>query len=117
MNAVAEVPMDPRLDEVVAEYLKAQALGQGSDRQDWMARHPDLASALVTFFDDFDHVHSFTAPLRQALSPIPCRRGQNIGPYHVLEEIGAGGMGIVYLAKHKQMERRVALKMLRAGCW
>src|SRR5262245_63443363 len=117
MNLASDISMDTRLDEVVAEYLKAQVRGDGSDRGDWIARHPDLAPALDAFFADFDHVHGVTAPLRQALSPTPCRRGQNIGPYKVLDEIGAGGMGVVYLAEHVQMDRRVALKMLRAGCW
>ena len=117
MNRVPDLSADTRLDEVVADFLKAQAIGDGSNRGDWIARHPDLAPALQAFFVDFDHVHGVTAPLRHALNPAPCRRGQNIGSYSVLDQIGAGGMGVVYLAQHVQMERRVALKMLRAGCW
>jgi serine/threonine protein kinase len=36
----------------------------------------------------------------------------SIGKYKVLERIGAGGMGSVYLCEHKLMRRRVALKVL-----
>ncbi len=35
-----------------------------------------------------------------------------LGKYKVLEKLGAGGMGIVYLCEHKLMRRRVAVKVL-----
>jgi eukaryotic-like serine/threonine-protein kinase len=39
-------------------------------------------------------------------------RGFSIGKYQILERLGAGGMGAVYLAEHMLMRRRVALKVL-----
>lgn len=39
-------------------------------------------------------------------------RGFQIGKYRVLERLGAGGMGSVYLCEHKVMRRRVAIKVL-----
>jgi serine/threonine protein kinase len=38
-----------------------------------------------------------------------------IGKYKVLEPIGAGGMGSVFLCEHKAMRRRVAVKVLSGG--
>lgn len=39
-----------------------------------------------------------------------------IGPYHLLEKIGEGGMGEVWVAEqHKPLHRRVALKLIKAG--
>lgn len=42
--------------------------------------------------------------------------GQEIGPYKLLQLLGEGGMGVVYLAEQEQpVRRRVALKVIRSG--
>jgi eukaryotic-like serine/threonine-protein kinase len=42
--------------------------------------------------------------------------GTVIGPYHLLQRIGEGGMGEVWLADQKQpVRRRVAIKLIKAG--
>ncbi len=40
--------------------------------------------------------------------------GQVVGSYRIMEQLGAGGMGDVYLAEHVQLARKVALKRLQS---
>jgi tetratricopeptide (TPR) repeat protein/tRNA A-37 threonylcarbamoyl transferase component Bud32 len=44
------------------------------------------------------------------------RPGSQIGPYKLLQQIGEGGMGVVYLAEQLEpVKRRVALKIIKPG--
>ena len=40
--------------------------------------------------------------------------GQHLGPYLILEQIGAGGMATVYKAYQPAVERDVAIKVIAA---
>jgi serine/threonine protein kinase/Flp pilus assembly protein TadD len=48
--------------------------------------------------------------------PITERPGTVIGPYKLLQQIGEGGMGVVYMADQESpVRRRVALKIIKPG--
>jgi WD40 repeat protein/serine/threonine protein kinase len=48
--------------------------------------------------------------------PVPERPGAMIGPYKLLEQIGEGGFGVVFLAEQTEpVRRKVALKVLKPG--
>jgi serine/threonine protein kinase/WD40 repeat protein/tetratricopeptide (TPR) repeat protein len=48
--------------------------------------------------------------------PITERPGTLIGPYKLLEQIGEGGMGLVFVAEQQQpIRRKVALKLIKPG--
>ena len=40
--------------------------------------------------------------------------GTRLGPYEVIAQIGAGGMGEVYTAKDTRLNRTIALKVCRS---
>ena len=48
--------------------------------------------------------------------PTPERPGSWIGPYKLLQQLGEGGMGVVFMAEQTEpVRRRVALKVIKPG--
>src|SRR5258706_13653236 len=46
---------------------------------------------------------------------MPLAAGQKLGPYEILDALGAGGMGEVYRARDTRLERTVAIKVLNSS--
>eukprot|EP00913_Durusdinium_trenchii_P011142 g10464.t1 len=80
---------------------------------DYIDRFPDHAATIRDVFAGSageptrDHQPSRAADERRSVEP-------TIDNYTILERIGAGGMGEVYLAEHQRFGRRVAVKILPA---
>jgi WD40 repeat protein len=118
---------DQRLHQVIATYLEAVQAGQAPDRQEFLARHPDLAPDLVAFFADHDKLRQLAEPVPSAAEaatlapaepPPTDPLGSTVryfGDYEVLGEIARGGMGVVFEARQVSLNRPVALKMILAG--
>ena len=66
--------------------------------QSWLERHPDQISP---------ERKDGTAVAFNSLT------GQTLGKYQILEPLGRGGMAQVYRAYHPQLDRYVAVKILR----
>ncbi|HYV66465.1 MAG TPA: serine/threonine protein kinase, partial [Myxococcales bacterium] len=59
--------------------------------------------------------HRPPRPAPQA--PGDLSRGATIGRYIVLEQLGIGAMGVVLLAYDPELDRRVALKLIKPSAW
>jgi serine/threonine protein kinase/tetratricopeptide (TPR) repeat protein len=63
----------------------------------------------------FHEAHG-TDPVAMIDDPITERPGTVIGPYKLMEQIGEGGMGLVFVAEQQQpVRRKVALKVIKPG--
>src|SRR5262245_15362035 len=96
------------LTELVA-IDRAYRRGQGFSRDDYVARFPNFAVAIDDAFRS-DTVTRLGPPPRQVAPPPPAIDG-----YEVLGELGKGGMGVVYKARHLRLKRLVALKVILQG--
>src|SRR6266576_5050027 len=51
-----------------------------------------------------------------ASTPVTEKEGDRIGRYKLLQQIGEGGMGVIYMAEQEEpVRRRVALKVIKLG--
>lgn len=100
---------DPRILAVSRDYLAELEAGRSPNRQEFLSRYPELAETLSECLDGID--------LAQSLRPLPAPpvvefAGKPIGDFQIVNEIGRGGMGVVYEAIQLSLGRRIALKVL-----
>ena len=99
--------LDKRTPEECAAFLDSAC---GSDA--------DLRARIENLLRSHEHAGSFLrSPLTATVDePTGQRPGTVIGPYKLLEQIGEGGFGVVFMAEQQQpMRRKVALKVLKPG--
>src|SRR6516165_10129798 len=116
MNVSTLSRSENELEDIILAYLTAVDAGQAPSRQDLLNHYPEFASDLAAFFADQDQTASYVSPLRNvgpagALVP----QDPSFGDYQLLEELGRGGMGVVFKAHQIGLHRPVALKMILAG--
>ena len=92
------------------EYLD-EACGDDAALRDKVQRLLDAHGAIGSFMDK-----PAAAPVATVDQPITEKLGTQIGPYKLLQQLGEGGMGVVYMAEQKEpVKRRVALKIIKPG--
>jgi WD40 repeat protein/serine/threonine protein kinase len=99
--------LEERLQDLFLRWMQAEDEGRATDCRQLLAENPDLAPYLREFFPPDDPLRDLVPP-RAVLRP-----GSAFGDYDRIELIGRGGMGEVYRAHQKSLDRTVALKMIR----
>lgn len=102
-----EPPVRPELEALLAECLeRAEAEGNGAIEQ-ICAEHPELARPLRARLHALQRLGLF-APADDEEPPPRAR----LGEFTLLRRLGAGGMGVVWLARQESLGREVAVKVL-----
>src|SRR5262249_42476455 len=132
MTSQENVPgHEEHFGEVLAAYLEAADAGWAPPREELLARYPAYRAELEAFFAARDQVDALAEPFRATLPPAPHlstpaegephpatgpgELPRSCGDYELLQEVARGGMGIVYKARQKSLNRIVALKMILSG--
>jgi serine/threonine protein kinase/tetratricopeptide (TPR) repeat protein len=115
LHAVGKLPPDEW-----AGYV-AEACGEDAELEQQVGRLLQVHREAGSFLDQPAAVAvtgKFASELGAGATAVPLleRPGTVIGPYKLLQQIGEGGMGAVYMAEQTQpVHRKVALKLIKAG--
>jgi WD40 repeat protein len=111
------------LEEVLCEHMQRLDRGEDVGREHLLASHPELAEELRSYFAASDEVARLggqarcgtpTGPYSPAPAESPEEGGpRRLGDYELLDQIGEGGMGVIYKARQLRLGRLVAVKMIR----
>ena len=86
--------LDPRFQEILADYLQGVESGRNSSHEEMLARHPEWADELATFFANRDRFALAAKPFRSDMATLG------------LESTSAGGPGRVpYFGDYRLLAR------------
>src|SRR3954454_14202740 len=114
---------NPRANDL---FLNALELRPAAERREFLDRacagDAALRAEVEALLEASDRAGSFLvsppgSPTRSTAPAAPAEgTGTVIGPYKLLQQIGEGGMGTVYMAEQTQpVRRKVALKVIKPG--
>lgn len=117
---------DLAVARVLEAYFARLEAGAPPDMERLLSEHPDIAEKLRACLEILgrgrrppDEQTTLSDAEIDPTYTVDGAAGRNrrIGEYELLDEIGRGGMGIVFRARHRTLGRLVALKMILAGAW
>src|SRR5262245_48771373 len=117
--------MPDQLSDLDAIFCEAIELRSPEDRAAFVSRacagdetlRQEVESLVAAHFRANSFLDQPITPAAATAAYVaPDAPGTLVGPYKLLEQIGEGGMGIVYVAEQTHpVRRRVALKVIKPG--
>jgi len=104
------------LAELADDFAARCRRGEGPSVEEYAQKHPAVADEIRELFPAMLVMEQSGLESSLKDAPMSERIGSMVGPYKLLEQIGGGGMGIVYMAEQLHpVRRKVALKIIKPG--
>jgi serine/threonine protein kinase len=109
---------DRLISELINEYFNRRQAGENLTPESFLREHADVAHQLEGYLDGLPLIESACSLGTRAAQEGPAGGSAalpEVEGYELQEEIGRGGMGVVYKALQVSTKRVVALKVMLAG--
>src|ERR1041385_650840 len=109
-------------NQLIEVFNEAKARPVGAERDLFLSEacrnEPELKEQVLSLLQAHEGAGDFLKNT-QAIPPVTVlteKPGDKIGRYKLLQKIGEGGCGVVYMAEQEEpVRRRVALKVIKLG--
>lgn len=104
------------IDSLAEDFISRKRLGERPSIEEYALQYPDWAEEIRELFPTILELELLKSQKSlssetpgASVGPAPLSR---LGDFHIVREVGRGGMGVVYEAVQESLHRRVALKVL-----